>query len=133
MKIYGIIIVVIFPSMICLIINLIIFKHVHSSSNRVRPIFQITRNNSNNIPLGGITRRDVHLLKHIILMFCIFIGGWSPIFIVEITQPNLSINSLAFSLIILLSELALLLDIVYLFVYNHKLRRYLQNKIFICK
>jgi hypothetical protein len=132
MKIYTLLITTIIPSLICLIINLIIFKYVRSSSHRVQPSSQITRDGFNNNQLQRITHRDMHLLRHIIFMLCIFMGGWSPIFIFTIPQAQLLFASLTVSLLILLAELSLLIVIVNLYVYNHELRRYLKEKFFKC-
>ncbi len=109
---------------------MIIFKHVRLSSNRIQPASQTTRDSSNHIQLQGITRRDVYLLRHIILMFCIFIGGWGPAYIIGVVVPNFTFNSLIASISILVAELSLFIDIINLFVYNHELRRYLSNKVF---
>jgi hypothetical protein len=130
MKIYTLLITTIIPSLICLIINLIIFEYVRSSSQRVQPSSQITRDGFYNSHSQRISRRDRHLLRHIIFMFCIFMGGWSPIFIITIAQPQLLFTSVTISLLILLAELSLFIDIVNLYVYNHELRRYLKGKFF---
>ena len=46
--------------------------------------------------------------------------------IVNVVDPT----SMVVSLLILLTEMSLLLDIIDLFLYNHELRKYLRNKIF---
>jgi hypothetical protein len=117
-------IIVIIPGLICLILNMIIFNYVRTSTNRIQPISTTVTNNQH------INRRDKHLLRHIIIMFCIFVGGWSPIYIYQLVNSTFS-NSLYFSFMIL-AEVSLLLDITNLFIYNHELRKYFQDKIFKC-
>ena len=118
--------IAIIPSLIYLITNIIIFKYACSSSNRVQKPSTIPSNNLQQ----HINRRDMHLLRHMIIMFCIFIGGWSPLYIymiiVDVIDPTLVVASL----LILLTEMSLLVDIIDLFLYNHELRKYLRNKIF---
>lgn len=133
MDIYTLIVTDIIPSVICLIINLSIFRYVRLSSKRIQPALQMTRNGPNTNQPRRITRRDLHLLRHTIVMFCLFIGGWSPIFILRIFQTNLSINSLSVSSLTVLAELALLIGIINLFFYNHALRGCLRKKFFKCK
>ncbi len=118
--------IVVFPLIICLISNMIIFNYVRASTNRVQPIAADPKNNQQQ----AINRRDLYLLRHMIIMFSIFAGGWSPIFIYAIFVPDISFTSLIASLLFLLAEVFLLFDIIDLFLYNHELRRYLLDKIF---
>ena len=118
--------VAVIPLLICFINNIIIFKYVRSLTNRVQPAFIVLSNN----PLQQINRRDMHLLRHMIIMFCIFVGGWSPIYIYAITVYDFDFTSMVVSLLILLAEMSLLFDIINLFLYNHGLRKYFQNKFF---
>jgi hypothetical protein len=119
--------IVAMPSLISLIINAIIFKYVRSSTNRVEISSAVANNNQHR----RINRRDLHLLRHMITMFCVFVGGWGPVYMYSLISPetpNIIVN-LTF---IILAELAILFDIINLFLYNHELRRYLFEKIFIC-
>jgi hypothetical protein len=101
---------------------MIIFNYVRSSTNRVQPSSMTVTNAQH------INRRDKHILRHIIIMFSIFVGGWSPVYIYSLVRSTLS-ASVYFSLMIL-AEVSLLLDIIDLFIYNHELRKYFQDKIF---
>ena len=115
-------IVVIIPGLICLILNIIIFNYVRSSTNRVQPSSMTVTNTQH------INRRDKHILRHIIIMWSIFVGGWSPVYIYSSVSSSLS-TSVYFSFMIL-AEVSVLLDIINLFIYNHELRKYFLYKIF---
>ena len=123
--------IVIIPSLICSIAHLIVFNYVRSSSRRIQPSFQITTNHLNNHQQQRINRRDTHLLRHMIIMFSIFVGGWSPIYIYTIINPDISLSLLLPSLFTLLAQSCLQCDIINLFIYNHELSKYLQN--IVCK
>jgi hypothetical protein len=106
----------------CLVINMLIYHHVRSSSLRVQP--QII---SSNIQLTKISRRDIYLLRHMVLMFCIFVAGWTPTFIIPILRYYTSIDIIINSSVIVWCELALLIDMIDLFLYNHEVRKYLKD------
>ncbi|CAF3696186.1 unnamed protein product [Adineta steineri] len=125
-RIYKFVVIVIIPSIICLINNMMIFKYVHSSTNRIQTSLENAKNNQNQ----HISRRDLHLLRHMIVMFCIFVVGWSPIYLYVVFVNVTSITSTIMSMFILLALLSLLVDISNLFLYNHDLRRYFREKIF---
>ena len=128
MPYYTFIMVVVIPSLICLINNIIIFKYVHSITNRIHSQSTVSNNNHHQ----GINRRDLHLLRHMIIMFCIFVGEWSPIYLYTLIYFQYDVNSITFTILTLLAQLSLLLNIMNLFLYNHKLREYFQNRIFNC-
>jgi hypothetical protein len=125
-KIYTLIMIVVVPLIICFINNTIIFNYVRASTNRVQPLAVDTKKNQHQ----ATNRRDLYLLRHMIIMFCIFVGGWSPIYIYAILVSDVLFTSLIVSLLFLLAEVFLLFDIIDLFLYNHELRRYLLDKIF---
>ncbi len=79
-----------------------------------------------------ISHRDRHLLLHMVFMFCIFIGGWGPIYVVITIANYISISLVVIRTLSLLSETSLLCIVVELFVYNRKLRKYLKNIMFKC-
>lgn len=132
--------VVILPSLISLFINLMIFHHVRQSTKRVNAQSQTiniddsstiaTATNSN---YKTISHRDLRLLRHIVFMFCMFIGGWSPVYIYALVKPISPWSSLTLSLLILLAECSLFVDVINLFIYNHELRRRLQIRLFKCQ
>ncbi|CAF4052781.1 unnamed protein product, partial [Rotaria sp. Silwood1] len=65
------------PSFFILIVNAIIVIRTIQSSRTVQPISSGSLRATNR-------RRDIYLLKHIFLMFSIFIGGWTPIYIIAV-------------------------------------------------
>ena len=133
MQVYTLLMIVILPSVICLALNLVIFRYVRSSSHRIQPVSHITQDESVNHQPQRINRRDIHLLRHIIFMFCVFIGGWAPVYIFATIITNLPFDALSICALIVLAELSLLVNVINLFVYNHELRRHLFNKICKCQ
>ncbi|CAF1201801.1 unnamed protein product [Adineta steineri] len=127
-KIYKYVMVVIIPSIICLVNNMMIFKYVRSSTNRIQTSLEDAKNNAHQ--RQHLSRRDLHLLRHMIVMFCIFVAGWSPAYLYTVFTNLPSFTSIIVSMFILLSELSLLAVISDLFLYNHELRRYFREKIF---
>ncbi|UJR21680.1 hypothetical protein I4U23_024757 [Adineta vaga] len=125
-RIYTLTLIVIIPALICLVINILIFQHVRSSTNRVQPSF--TTGNENQYL--QINRRDLYLLRHMIISFCIFLGGWSPVYLYNVIVFEPSFVSIISSICVLLAELSLLLDIIDLYLYNHELRRYFREKLY---
>ncbi|CAF1549838.1 unnamed protein product [Adineta steineri] len=126
--IYKFVIVIIIPSMICLMNNMMIFKYARSSTNRIQTSLEGAKNNAHQ--RQHLSRRDLHLLRHMIVMFCIFVAGWSPIYLYAIIAVQFSFSSIIVSMFIILSELSSLAVISNLFLYNHELRRYYREKIF---
>jgi hypothetical protein len=109
------------PAVIGSIINIIILKHVRSSTHRVHLASTATQNNQHQY----ISRRDTHVFRHFIIMLCIFIGGTSPFYIYTIVVFQVNFTSITASLLLLLAELCLLFNIINLYLYNHEVRRYL--------
>jgi hypothetical protein len=130
---YFIIIVIIFPSLITLILNLYIFKHARSSSRRIQ-----ARNdtNSNTVTMGHqsakISRRDLYLLRHTIFMFATFVIGWSPIFFLVAIDYYYVVSPLVYSILQILAVICSFCCVLDLFLYNHELRQYIKNTIFRC-
>jgi hypothetical protein len=106
----------------CSIINKLIYNHVRSSSRRIQPSTV-----SGNFQQRKINSRDIVLLRHMVLMFCIFVGGWTPIFILPIIHHYMPISTIVHGCLTIWCELALLSDVIDLFLYNHELRKYLKS------
>ena len=126
------IIIVIIPVLLCVIINSLIIIYVRASSRLIYPqviINQINTNNNIHRQQSKISGRDIRLLRYMILMFFTFVGGWSPIYIANIISKNINTNLIVSRTLSLIAEISLLLNIINLFVYNHRLRRYLKNLI----
>ncbi len=105
-------------------INVVLFNYVRSSTRRVQPL--------NQQPAQPIHRRDLYVIRHMIIMFCIFVGGWTPIYLYWIFNGKRIFNQLVLSILILLAESSVLFDIINLFICNHKLRKYLEKKFVEC-
>lgn len=113
---------VVLPSLIYGINSILIFNHVRRSSARIQSI-----TSANLVPPSlSVSRRDLHLARHMVLMFCIFVGGWSPHFIHMITSPTLEFRTTIFDLFLFIAEFSLSFNILNLFLYNHELRKYLR-------
>ncbi|UJR16816.1 hypothetical protein I4U23_003715 [Adineta vaga] len=104
----------------------LIMYHCHLCScfiSRIQPQMtttQTTTNHSTNQQQPRISRRDIYLLRHMIFMFCIFVGGWAPVYVMTIVMFYINIDLIVMRILSILAELSLLCDIVDLFVYNHE-------------
>ena len=112
---------VLVPSVIFVLSNGLIFFHVRASSRRVQTA---------SIPNEGqqqpkISQRDLSLLRHMILMFCITLGGRAPIPVYQLISCYRDLSQSILETLLVWYELALLANIVDLFLYNHELRKYL--------
>ncbi|CAF1276576.1 unnamed protein product, partial [Adineta steineri] len=114
-RIYVLILVVIVPSFIYIITNLIIFNHARTSTNRVQALNQQENKT--------FSRRDLYLLKHMIVVYCIFVGGWSPIYLFAIINYDDTFNPNIGPILTLIATLSLLLIMINLLIYNHELRK----------
>ncbi|UJR20235.1 hypothetical protein I4U23_023366 [Adineta vaga] len=86
MRYYTFIIMIILPLCLSIIINSIIFVHVRSSTNRIHTEITPVSNQQR------ISRRDIHLLRHMILMLLVFVIGWCPIYIISILLNYMTLN-----------------------------------------
>jgi len=127
MRCYTLMITIVIPISVCLAMNIIIFKYVQSSTRRVQPVSRAIPTNHSNNQQPKLNRRDVHLLRHMIIMFLVFILGWCPIYITLVVPNQASISMFTLRILSLLAELSLLCDIIDLFMYSHQLRQYLQR------
>ncbi|CAF4265153.1 unnamed protein product, partial [Adineta steineri] len=82
MMMYVLIVVEIIPPIVTLVLNLLIFKHVHTSSRRIQAGNGITQHNTTSAvitnaikELRKASRRDLNLLKHTLVMFGILVIG----------------------------------------------------------
>jgi hypothetical protein len=127
MQYYTLVIIIVIPVSICLVMNIIIFKYVQSSTRRIQPETLALSTNHRNNQQPTLSRRDVHLLRHMIIMFLVFIVGWGPIYITSVIMTQISVSILTLRILSLLAELSLLCDIIDLFLYSHELRKHLQR------
>jgi hypothetical protein len=114
--------IVVIPSIMFLIMNTMIYHHVRSSSRRIQPQHASGRRRSIRVSV-----RDLHLLRHMVLMFCIFVGGWAPSYLLPILSFYKEVNPVWSSAFSLWCELALLLDMIDLYLYNHEMSHFLQD------
>lgn len=126
---YSLVVTIVIPVAICITINITIFIYVKSSSRRVHSISKVSSTNQRNDRQPKLSRRDIHLLRHMIFMFLVYIIGWGPICVFAIISRHISVNVVISNIVSLLAELSLLCDIVDLFLYSHELREYLQRKV----
>ncbi|CAF4131407.1 unnamed protein product [Adineta steineri] len=132
LTIYTIIILIIIPGLITLVINLCIFKHVHSSSGRVQP-----KDNLSTVTIiinqkRKLNRRDLSLLRHTIIMFSMFVIGWTPIYVLTAIDYSGTVPPFIYTILQILIDVSLLASLFDLFSYNHELRKYVKDKLFPC-
>jgi hypothetical protein len=119
--------------MVFLIINTLIYVNVRSSSRRVEGLPSLgTENNADNARQAKFSRRDIHLLRHMVLMFCIFVGGWTPLYVLFAIQNQFLVNPIVSACFTIWCQLALLCDIIDLYLYNHEVTDYLRTTFFRC-
>ena len=110
----------IIPAIICLGSNAFLCFGVRSPSRR---------DLANNAPHGSqrrrVSRRDVHLLQHMLVMFGVLLSGWVPIAILRIVRYYTSMDYRVPRLVAIWGQIALLVDMIDLFLYNHGVRKYL--------
>ncbi len=123
------VIIVVIRLLIYLLVNIFIFIYVRSSFRSVHCRSQITQTNIKEISQVKISRHDIHLLRYVIYTYCIFIGGWCPIFILIVMDFENKIAPMIYIILAVLAEASFISIIINLFRYNQKLRHYLKNKI----
>jgi hypothetical protein len=124
--------VIIVPSFINIALNVRIFIYARSSTRRVQPQIINSLTNAPNIQQTKISRREISLLRQMIFMFSMFIGGWSPSYFITVINDFIIINPIIYQCAVLLCEISLLSIIINLFMNNRELRQYLLNKIRLC-
>lgn len=110
------------PVFLFIPINLLIYRHVRSSTRRIQP-----QAGPANVQQKKLNQRDMVLLRHMGLMFFVFIGGWAPVFLISVISDYVFVHSIIDSSFTVWCELALLFDIIDLYLYNHELRKYLKD------
>ena len=119
----------ILPSLINVILNLLIFSYVRSSTRRINPQANIGSVSGINNQQIEISRRDTLLLRQMVFMFTMFIGGWTPVFILNILSQLIDFDFKIVQIAVIFSQLCVLGIVANLFMYNHELKQYLINKI----
>ena len=104
-----------FPVCVCIVANTLIYLHVRASTRRAR---------SRSAPRAR-HRRDIFLLRHMIFLCCVYMLGWGPSMIVDIVIYHSGGSGLVYDCVTVNFQLALLVDIIDLFLYNREVRKYL--------
>jgi hypothetical protein len=125
--VYNLVLIVILPLIIIAIFNAIIFLKVRSSSRRIHTTAlpstaAIDRRQQN--------ARDVHLLKHMLFMFVVFIIGWAPLYIYLVIILNPFSYYWLYVAFQILAAVSVIIDLLDLFLYNHDIRQYYKARIF---
>lgn len=124
-QINVLVIVALLPIMFLAITNSVIFIFVRRSTRRV----QVT-NSDHHAPATTLNQRDARLLKHMIFMFATFFFTWVPIYIIGvIAWDGVGIPYIEFNAWLLLPPVGFLINMFDLFLYNHELRTYINNKL----
>jgi hypothetical protein len=132
MRIYTYVTSVWVPLSINILLSVLIFIHVRNSTRRVQPQTISTIENGNNNQQPKISRREMLLLRQMIFMFSMFIGGWTPVYLILIITQYIYLDPLIFRYSVVFGELAVLAIIINLFLYNHELKEYLITKVRQC-
>jgi hypothetical protein len=117
---------VILPSILNGIFNLLIFLEVKLSTKRLSvekmkvPIVQSNKK--------GLCSRDVCLLKHMLFLHIVFVFGWVPISFLSIIEVYTKVSMELHLLLRLLPPSSLLINILDLFFYNRELRQYFKEQ-----
>ncbi|UJR14441.1 hypothetical protein I4U23_001438 [Adineta vaga] len=132
LTIYTFVIAAVLPSILNLILNTLIFLHVRSSTRRVHPQMLSTTTSGAINPQIVINRRDIALLRQMIFMFSMFVGGWTPAFIISIFYEAMDMDFKFVQICLIFSQICVLGIVINLFMYNRELRQYLSDKIRNC-
>ncbi|CAF1238601.1 unnamed protein product [Adineta ricciae] len=119
---YNLSVVLIFPSIIIVFFDSLIFYSVRSSTLRVHALPSSAATVAN---VNHGRNRDVNLVKHMLFIFVMFIIGWGPIYIYSAVVNMEGIDARVIILLQILPVLDLSINIIDLFIYNRDLRRYL--------
>jgi len=115
---------IIIPSCLIVIFDVLIYVHIQSSSRRVHPatinLIRMTRQHG----------RDIYLLKHMLFIFTVFVLGWAPTVITILPGLNDISDIWIFVIVRTLPVISATIIGLDLFIYNHELRRYLKRKLF---
>ena len=124
---YMLLIIVVLPALFFLIINIIIFAKVRSSTRRIQAAPSSSANNIFRNGMNRFNRRDLRLLRHMVVMIVVYIVGWGPFFLASCLQTGPPSDSPLYAGLAVWSEISLLCDIIDLFLYNHEVRTYLKK------
>lgn len=122
------VLIVLVPSLILLMINFLIFLFVRSSTKRIQPqqfsVATITQSSSNQIQRSKLSRRDLRLLKQMVFMFLIFVGGWGPVYIFLLFNDFTAMVPLLLPICTALAAFSSLIVITNLLFNDHDVRQW---------
>lgn len=99
---------------------------VHSSTRRVQAL---ATTSSSAVNSNHQNARDIYLLKHMLFIFVIFVGGWTPIYIRSMIVYDDTTLYIPALLLQFLPECSSLIVIMDLFWYNRDLRNYVKERL----
>jgi hypothetical protein len=121
------------PSLVNIVINLLTLAFVRSSARRVHiDAFSAFTNVTVSGNRKRISRREMALLRQMAMTFVIFIGGWSPIYIVTILGSVGYVHPLIYQTMILVCQIAVLSILFNLIKINRDLREFIVKKLRLC-
>lgn len=129
MNIYALMMIVIVPTFICFIINIILYIYARSSTRRVHPNASPLQPHSKNAQQPKISGRDLRLLRQILIMFFLFACGWTPVYLILVFRTYIFIPAIVVSIFSLIATWCLLADLINMLVFDRQLRERLQNRI----
>lgn len=126
--VYHLFIVVILPLMLNGLFNTLIFFKVRSSSRRVHVETSAKSNVGNS---NHQNTRDIHLLKHMLFLFIVFIIGWGPTYTLVVVDWYGRAPLWIYLFLRALPAFCFLINIIDLFLHNYDLRQYLKRNFWI--
>jgi hypothetical protein len=121
---------VVVPLLTNTVFNVLIFNNVRASTRRVQPQTNSTITNTSINQQPRISHREISLLKQMIFMFCAFIGGWTPVYVILIIGT--SHDPMIFQYLVIICQTAMLAITINFFICNHEIKQHLINKIRQC-
>jgi hypothetical protein len=81
------------------------------------------------LPVFAFLVFNLRIVKHVVLMSCVFFLGWGSIFLLVAIDYKGQITLLVDTLLQLWAVFASLMCMANLFLYNHEVRQFLKNEI----
>lgn len=123
LTVYTCITTMILPVAIVGLCNLFVFSSIRRSSRRVHQHDQIGAAATQVNPL---TKRDLHLSKIMLITFCIFILGWTPLFLEQLVVDSERQVPLIITILFRINlSVCLLCGMTLLIYFNQQIRQYI--------
>ncbi|CAF1235104.1 unnamed protein product [Rotaria magnacalcarata] len=103
--------------------------HARSSTQRIQPQSITSQLHNETTQQPKVSRRDLNLFRQMLIMFFLFAGGWTPIYLTLVVNEFIAVPSLATSILSLMATICLLTDIIAMIVRDRELREYLRERI----